>query len=93
MYFTKNPSKTIRRDYSITTDSSDRRLTLRLDKASAKCLDLAYATAIHSGLCPFKDRSSYLRWLIHQGYRSIVEDQSITRPQPPVTFGNPRDES
>lgn len=88
MYFT-TPTKSIRQDYSISTESADKRLTLRIDKDTSKCLELAYATAISSELYPFKDKASFLRWLIHEAYREIVEKDSLRRPRGPINFGRP----
>jgi hypothetical protein len=78
--------KRIHSDYSIETGALDRRVTLRLDRDSSKCLELAFAAAATSDLCPFKDRASYLRWLIHESYREIVERDNAKRPSPPVIF-------
>lgn len=86
MYFTK-PTPSIRQDYSISTESTDKRLTLRIDKDTSKCLELAYATAISSELYPFKDKASFLRWLIHDAYREIVERGNLRRPRVPILFG------
>lgn len=87
MFYTR-PSKAIRRDYSISTDCMDRRLTFRLDPDTTKCLELTYAATVASGLYPFKDKSSFLRWCVHEKYREIVQDGKVCKTIPPVYFGS-----
>lgn len=79
----------IRRDWSIHTDIADRRLTLRLDPDSNKCLEMGFALAIQSGRYAFRDKSSFLRYLVHAFYREIGQEGRPPASIEPVHFGQP----
>ena len=88
MYLTSSPAG-IRSDYGIKTKDLDRRITLRMDRDTSKCLELGFAAATTSDLYPFKDRSTLVRFLIHEFYREVVEKKNMRRPAPPVRFTRP----